>query len=159
MNRITLKNIKHAAFASEETYCYSATVYFDGKRVGTVRNDGHGGADYEYIENKGGWNAMQDYIDTLPPQNPDEKFTLEPSLEMICHDLVSDWLMIKDMKRAMSKKVLFQKNGDNRVFQSKSAPNAATLKDWIGQVANRDDTAEVLNLLPTEKALEIWRSI
>lgn len=43
--KITLKNLKYAAFASEETSCFSATVYCDGKRLCTARNDGHGGCD------------------------------------------------------------------------------------------------------------------
>ncbi len=41
--RITLKSLKHAAYLSEETNAFTATVYFDGKRIGHGRNDGHGG--------------------------------------------------------------------------------------------------------------------
>lgn len=40
---ITLKNIKVAKFMSQETLCYSATVYVDGKKAGHSENDGHGG--------------------------------------------------------------------------------------------------------------------
>jgi hypothetical protein len=43
--RVTLKNIKINQSLSEETTCYSATVYLDGKRVGTTGNRGHGGSD------------------------------------------------------------------------------------------------------------------
>ena len=43
--KIILKNLKYAAFASEETSCFSATVYCDGKRLCTARNDGRGGCD------------------------------------------------------------------------------------------------------------------
>ena len=42
--RLTLKSFKHAAFLSEETNAFSATVYFDGKRVGHAKNEGHGGS-------------------------------------------------------------------------------------------------------------------
>ncbi|WP_166737498.1 hypothetical protein [Pseudomonas aeruginosa] len=35
-DRITLKNLKVADFASEETLCFTATVMFDGR--GTVAN-------------------------------------------------------------------------------------------------------------------------
>ncbi len=42
--KIELKNIKHAAFASEETYCFSASVLIDGVKEGEVSNDGHGGS-------------------------------------------------------------------------------------------------------------------
>jgi hypothetical protein len=51
---ITLKNLKHAEFASEETHCYSATVYLDGKRFCLASNDGHGGPDrYDAMPTKG----------------------------------------------------------------------------------------------------------
>ena len=43
--KIELKNIKLAQFASQETNCYQASIYVDGKKSGTVRNDGQGGAD------------------------------------------------------------------------------------------------------------------
>ncbi|WP_458416146.1 hypothetical protein [Pseudomonas aeruginosa] len=43
-DRITLKNLKVADFASEETLCFTATVLFDGKPVATASNDGHGGS-------------------------------------------------------------------------------------------------------------------
>jgi hypothetical protein len=163
MNRIQLKNIKYAAFSSEETHCYEASVYFDGKKVGTVSNDGHGGSDYEYPTDKAAWAKMEDYILSLPSEDVElgngTTYNLLPSLEVICGDLVNDWLTAKDLKRALSKKVLFQKKGNDAVFETKAARNKATLNHWINQVAERDDTSEVLNLLPIEKALEIYTTI
>ena len=35
-DRITLKNLKVADFASEETMCFSATVVFDGTPIAVV---------------------------------------------------------------------------------------------------------------------------
>lgn len=40
---ISLKNFKYYDSMSEETLCFEASVYFNGKRIGDVRNDGHGG--------------------------------------------------------------------------------------------------------------------
>jgi len=54
---ITLKSIKINRQLSEETPCFSATVYFEGKKVGTVGNRGRGGP------NQYGWNDR--------PSNPD----------------------------------------------------------------------------------------
>ena len=46
---ITLKNIKHYESMSEETYCFEASLYVDGKRVGRVSNRGTGGChDYDF---------------------------------------------------------------------------------------------------------------
>ena len=50
---ITLKNIKHNENLSEETHCFSATVYLDGKAAFGVKNAGHGGAD-DYYAVRGG---------------------------------------------------------------------------------------------------------
>jgi hypothetical protein len=154
-DRITLKNIKHCAFASEETYCYEASVYFDNKRVGTVKNDGHGGADYWRPSDEKGWKAMQAYISTLDGEVFYNTY-IAPSLEQICCEIVTDYLNSKDLKRALSKKVLFQKNGNAAVFETKAAPNKATLEHWVNLISERPDTSAVLNRIPFESALKIY---
>ena len=40
--KIELKNFKYAAFASEETLCFTASVYVDGVRTFMASNSGHG---------------------------------------------------------------------------------------------------------------------
>src|SRR3546814_1783327 len=45
-DRIALKNLKVAQFASEETLCFTATVLFDGVAIAQARNDGRGGATF-----------------------------------------------------------------------------------------------------------------
>ena len=42
---LEVKNISHYARGSEETPCYNATVYINGKKAIEVSNDGHGGCD------------------------------------------------------------------------------------------------------------------
>ena len=39
----TLKNVKTCDFMSEETVCYEANLYCDGKLLARVYNEGHGG--------------------------------------------------------------------------------------------------------------------
>ena len=41
--RVTVKNCKIMTSMSEETLCFTASVYFDGKKIGTADNRGHGG--------------------------------------------------------------------------------------------------------------------
>lgn len=50
---LELRNVKYAEFASEETACYQATLYVDGRKFCEVSNDGHGGCD-DYFPVKGG---------------------------------------------------------------------------------------------------------
>ena len=48
INKLEMKAIKLAQFKSQETYCYEANVYLDGKPFAIVGNDGHGGCDYQH---------------------------------------------------------------------------------------------------------------
>ena len=43
--RLTVKNYKRVEWMSEETDCYQASLYLDGKRIGTAENSGQGGPD------------------------------------------------------------------------------------------------------------------
>lgn len=59
---VILKNLKYAAFASEETHCFEATVYVDGKRFCIASNEGHGGPDrYDALPPKSGsWSSGEE---------------------------------------------------------------------------------------------------
>lgn len=43
MSKVELKSYKEVKSMSEETVCFQASVYIDGKKVGDVGNDGRGG--------------------------------------------------------------------------------------------------------------------
>ena len=68
-DRITLKNLKVADFASEETLCFNATVVFDGTPIAEARNDGHGGSTFLHALNrKAGLLEEEDaFASGLPP--------------------------------------------------------------------------------------------
>lgn len=52
---------------SEETLCFRADIYVNGKRVGHCGNDGHGGStDVEYLSEEASESARA-WIDALPP--------------------------------------------------------------------------------------------
>ena len=208
MSRIQLKNVKYAAFASQETHCYEASVYFDGKKVGHVSNEGHGGCYYQHPSDKDGWAKMMDYIDSLNElptdadkgaamkryarqlnawgdasawefQQSDEDFFNQykddshggdrtfleaalqfnsKSLEYICNDLVNDYLTSRDLKRLLSKRVLYR-NMNGTVLQTNCARNKTMLKAWIEGVKRKDSVKDVLNEMPFEDALEIYKAI
>jgi hypothetical protein len=67
---LQLKSIKYCDFASEETLCYQANVYWKGKRIGSVSNDGHGGCDYERRdpEHKEAWAELDAYVAEQPTE-------------------------------------------------------------------------------------------
>ena len=109
---IALQNIKRVAHFSEETHCYTAVLYVDGERWGTVSNRGHGGPDDFHGEGGRGYGDIET-LNTLIAETfaPYEAYgmTLEQNLEMVCGDLVNQWLTDKEFARAMKAKVLFTK--------------------------------------------------
>jgi hypothetical protein len=117
---IALQNIKRVAHFSEETHCYTAVLYVDGERWGTVSNRGHGGPDDFHGEGGRGY-AEIEALNTLIGETfkPYEAYgiTLEQNLEMVCGDLVNQWLRDKDFARAMKAKVLFTRLDMDGVFQ------------------------------------------
>lgn len=45
----TLKKVQICDFMSEETTCFQANLYCDGKLLAQVHNEGHGGATFYYL--------------------------------------------------------------------------------------------------------------
>ena len=151
--KLELKNIKHTAWASEETHCYQASLYVDGKPVAIVSNDGHGGADrdYPHPKFKGDYRAqMRDvsrYFSGLRRTAVTEWSPegMEQCLEFWCCDQVNDWLSARELKSKLRKAFLFQFADRVGVFAHKTRPPRA-----VG-------VAVVLNDLPFDEALSIWK--
>jgi hypothetical protein len=162
--KLELKNIKHTAWASEETHCYQASLYVDGKPVAIVSNDGHGGCDRDYrhptfkkeSEASGvqpyafGYRAkmaeVHEYFASLPKTNACDIFPdgMEQSLELWCCDQVNDWLSARELKSKLKKQFLFQFADKVGVYAHKTRPSRA-------------HKVTILNDLPFDEALSIWK--
>ena len=116
---IELKNIKHTAWMSEETHCYQATLYVDGVKWGIVSNAGHGGCDDFYGETRsdGDLRWLNTQIKETYAPYESHGMTIEQNLDMVCADLVNQWLRDKDFNRAIKSKVLFTKPDTQGVWQ------------------------------------------
>lgn len=53
---------------SEETLMFCADLYLDGKKVGTVENDGHGGPSWARYNDPEAGKRIAAWIKTLPPE-------------------------------------------------------------------------------------------
>ncbi len=157
---IELKNIKHAAFASEETSCYSASLYVDGTKIGEVSNEGRGGPDL-FRGNQEAYAKAKAKADAwcranLPkwslPEFSDEEH--ERDLEHHCNDLLGTWLITRDYKRLIKNKVLFTCPDEAGVFQIKYR---GQFESAAAQVAARYPNARILNSLPLDEAVRIFR--
>jgi hypothetical protein len=165
MPKIELKNIKYAAFASEETNCYSATLYVDGKKWGEVSNDGHGGADMFHGVVGKGWEDIRKLDERLKVENPKVPSNFadcpdfDANLELLCGEIVDAWLVERDMKNALKKKVLFYKEAP----KAKGAPlyeaplKGRTFEQVRSAYEAKFPGAIILNALPVEQALPLYR--
>ena len=108
---ITLKCIKYMAALSEETHCFSADVYADGKKQFGMKNAGHGGDDEVYSV-KGGvpdiWAAYK-AIDVELAKEPHEQSEnvkalglpeMPNCLDYVVCDIINDYLQDKEIKKS-----------------------------------------------------------
>lgn len=102
---LELKNVKYRQCRSQETPCYEATLYVDGKRFAYVGNDGRGGPDFHYppqgtadpaYSGSAFWQAFKELNDlvsaTYPPFVPDTKgysgAGVPRDVELVCHEII-----------------------------------------------------------------------
>ena len=160
--KLELKNIKHTAWASEETHCYQASLYVDGKPVAIVSNDGHGGCDRDYAHPKfkgdyfDMFRSVEAYFKSLP-NTPSEwnEDGMEQRLEFWCADQVNAWLSARELKKKLKSHVLFQLKYKDGVFQTKFHPTVTNGEWVINKQAGQ--TRRILNDLPFDEALAIWK--
>lgn len=105
--KIELKNVKYSAFNSEETDCFEATIYLDGKRACRVSNSGHGGP--HLFESLAVQKQIDKYAKTLPEIDVSylyadgERHTMEQDAELLISGLVERWLQKKQCANKMTK--------------------------------------------------------
>jgi len=158
--KIELKNVKHAAFASQETCCFEASIYIDGVKRGTVRNDGHGGS-HEFHP----WQVateMNAYAKTLPARTGSigdgRTHTYDMDAETLVDDQMTRWFIAKDIKKATTGKIGFMR-GDSmmtvgpytpeRLAQILSTPSL--IEDF--KLKHKPD--HILNLMSPDDAIEL----
>ena len=171
--KIELKNIKHSAFASHETNCFEASVYIDGLKAGKVSNGGYGGC-HEYHPSELAL-RLNAYANTLPPvvtdmndpremakatlglpQDTTKKFTYKQDADSVIDELVTDHLYSRDLKRRLAKRVLTLEKG--AIYET-SALNKLQMTNYLEKLKQTNETWQetILNLMPFEKALTIYR--
>lgn len=110
----TLKNIKIAEFASEETWCFEASLYEDGKRVALADNIGQGGPNsYSFVDPADearlgaylhDW-AYDQYVESMKTWAPDRTVSAREDYEdngehidSLVNELLSQYDLIKQAK-------------------------------------------------------------
>ena len=100
MNRIKLKSVKVCQWASRETLCFTASVYFDGKRIATAENDGRGGMThfrplpekFDQLQEAYAWAKALPPVETdmTDPLDPTRQFIYNQSLENLIDCMVNE---------------------------------------------------------------------
>ena len=157
---IELKKIDYSARLSEETMCFKAEIWVDGVKAGTASCHGHG--DPVLISPRNLVELMNNHAKTLPRREFGEGHSLEMDAEMIVNGLMDDWLIMKDMKKAFAKKLLFTVPGRTGVFEIKRSPQINLLlqrgEDGASAIIKRIGAEKLLNIIPENDAFSIYKS-
>lgn len=163
--KIELKKLKVFESGSEETYCFTADIWIDGRYQGSARNDGHGGC--HIISPPSLETQMDEWGRTLPEyslgihteEDPSKPIMAVQTAESLINDLIEKHLQSKDLKKLMSKHIVFTRRGERGIFQVRPI---AKPSDVLSRTANIETMREkhnadfILNILPFEEALRIY---
>lgn len=154
--KVELKKIHYSASLSQETAAFVADVWVDGKLRGSVRNSGHGGPDIVAPPSLAA--EIEAYAKTLPPLPGDAELgPLPMSAELLFAGLLEDHLASKRLKKLMKDRVLFTDKGRKGIFELR-AIKGDSLSSLANAVRKSSKTDKVLNDLPFEEAVRIYRS-
>lgn len=101
--KVELKKVKHFPSMSEETECFQASIYIDGKEVGFAEDRGCGGCiDYRFNDKAVG-ERFEAYAKSLPSTTFDmeghDPIVVESSGETVIGDLLNEYLKAKEEKK------------------------------------------------------------
>ena len=166
ISKLEVKNISHYARGSEETPCYNATVYINGKKAVEVSNDGHGGSDRQHTYPESGFNLK------LINEWCVEKFGQETweyggktyhtdlDLEHYCHQELYNWLDAKLLKKELKKKYLCIEKEKDEEFIVAWKRKGDHMDDYFKNFLKTDYPHMVekcLNFMPFDQALKLFK--
>ena len=67
VTRLTLKSFKPIASMSQETVCFTANIYLDGKLIGEAANEGHGGCTFVHFVNANAEATAKEFAKSINP--------------------------------------------------------------------------------------------
>ena len=159
--KIELKNFNHAAFASEETLCFSASVYVDDIRTFEVSNSGKG-EENRIMPVKGKSMAaihpVQEWVSQQPKVKLSDSMEVKDDLDFYLSRLANREVVKKQLKSTLKKHVLiFEPNDQMDLRQFASAFKPTDISDKHRQHLKRlYPGCVILNDLDIENALDLY---
>lgn len=150
--KIELKNYRPAHQLSRETTAFTASIWIDGKRAGTVSNDGHGGCNLYHFDDRTLEQEFHDYCKSLPPV--DGSFG---PLDMDADLLIGELCEAADHERWLKSKtrnaVLFRLEGDNeneyrtvKLSAVKGAPSNGVARERIHAAMKQKYSGQIVEI-------------
>ena len=139
--KLEVKNVKIHDDISTDSMCFSASLYVDGKRVGTIRNDGRGGSNrYEFA--RGEYERIAEFVATLPelplPENAAEWkkriYPMQQDVDSVIEQLVIDFDERRRVARMTRKTTYFRVKGEKypaREWQTMAGGDLLQRVKWI----------------------------
>jgi hypothetical protein len=159
--KLELKKISVHAQLSEETPCYTANLFVDGKLFGHVSNHGHGGPDMIYpandvAPNDPKWNARLKEIDKWVQANDANPtvindMEIRESLESWCHGQAFDEIEKRNLRSRLNRAVLMVEDGKVFSFKGRKSPQL------IEAVKKKYPLATILNELSFADAFKQFK--
>ena len=103
---VALKNVKVNERLSEETTCFSASIYIDGVKVGEASNRGQGGSTQIRFQDSKKFSEFLAYCKTLPPLPVSESLgggSLAMDAELFIDELLNKHQTDKEKNRIRNK--------------------------------------------------------
>tara|TARA_Y100000593_G_scaffold52474_1_gene98551 strand:- start:442 stop:918 length:477 start_codon:yes stop_codon:yes gene_type:complete len=151
INKLELKNIKYFASGSEETPCYNADIFINGKKAFHVTNNGCGGCDNQYVHEPFIIKDLMDLQDYLVKQSGDD---FEP-VDSWCHDRLYEYLDQKKIKRDMKTKFICINKNTNELFayEKNTGISDSAFQDHMDK---NHPSSTCLNFLPFDQAWKLF---
>lgn len=113
--KLELKKVKHYPSMSEETDCFVAELYADGKRIGHCKNIGQGGETHVNwdMQNRDKFLEAEAYCKALPPAFVGKNTTIPNSLSNVADVLFMEWMKKKEdkvLEKDCEKGICYQEN-------------------------------------------------
>ena len=160
---LEVKNLSHYERGSEETPCYNATVYINGKKAIEISNEGRGGMDMQHqydgfehgiVQQANKWciNKFGKKSFTYQSDDDEKECTYDIDLEQYCHDELYKWLDTKHLKKDLKKKYLFVEDGKLMGYKRKGTDEE--FKEFFEKNHSKQ---KCLNFLPFDDALKLFK--
>lgn len=154
--KIELRKLQMNVSLSQETPCYSAIVYVDGRPAVDVRNEGRGGADFQRPYDGHSLDKINTDIAAALPKVSMKRHGLPDipcTLELWCHEQVWEEDAKKLLRRRLKSGVVTVQQG--KLISTTWKGVRSIDRKHLDSFAARNPGLQTLNSLPFDEAWDI----